>query len=130
MSYAGRVADAESRTREIANHSEPKALNHVRRLSKEEKREVAHLTGTVYTVVDGGPTACTEGRDTWTRSDYAVKMPPAPVEVYNPSSNNSAGVQRIEDTVTQNAEYLRQEAKKRNAQERQEADRIAARGKR
>jgi hypothetical protein len=119
MSYAGRVADAESRTREIANHSEPKALNHVRRLSKEEKREVAHLTGTVYTVVDGGPTACTEGRDTWTRSDYAVKMPPAP-----------AGVQRIEDTVTQNAEYLRQEAKKRNAQERQEADRIAARGKR
>lgn len=112
-------------------HEEPKALNH-RGLSKQEKRTVAHLTGTVYTVVDlaDKPEVLDDPREQRADRDgfygYAPKPPRTREDVYHPL-HNPFGLVPGEVAAEESNEYLRQSAKRNRHQERQQAERQAAR---
>ena len=138
-SYAARVqrniATIEARQEQECVHSEPKNLNHARGLSKQEKRTVAHLTGTVYTVVDlaDKPEVLDDPREQRTDRDgfygYAPKSPRTREDVYHPL-HNPFGLVPGEVAAEESNEYLRQSAKRNQHQERQSAERQAARMRR
>lgn len=69
-------------------------------LSREDKREIAHDCGVVRCQIDSG---------SW---GYAIPVPCQP-DIFDPKTNPGGSIQNMGDAVSENGEWLLQEARKR-----------------